>query len=221
MGCHAGLNVADSVVTAGTSVSTIDWPQAYAQKGVGAYLGNTGFGYGDSHGRLLRRGEPLFARRIAAGSAVGDALVGAKQEYFGGRGVFGVYDEKAMAEFTLYGLPMWSVSGPPGMAAPTSAAAPADTGTVALSRRVRPAATAAGGRRDDHGPVDRARGRDVRRRSDREHGAHAAGRGRQVLGGPGRRAGLAPAAAPAEDVRPADRDDRARRTAHGADARAT
>ena len=149
MGCHAGLNVADSIVTAGTSVSTIDWPQAYMgwatgatpdqnakTLGVGAYLGNTGFGYGDTY--IVAYSEEvngLFAQRIAAGSAVGDALVGAKQEYFGGRGVFGVYDEKAMGEFTLYGLPMWSVSGPSGGAAPTPAAAPADTGTTAFAAK--------------------------------------------------------------------------------------
>jgi CSLREA domain-containing protein len=135
MGCRAGLSVADSIVTAGASTSTIDWPQAYmgwdtsvnpdqnAQAlGVGAYLGNTGTGYGDTYVvAFSEEVDQLFAQRIAAGSAVGDALVGAKQEYFGGRGVFGVYDEKSMAEFTLYGLPMWSVTGPAG----TQPAAPA------------------------------------------------------------------------------------------------
>ncbi len=66
--------------------------------GVGAYLGNTGFGYGDTYTvAYSEEVNQLFAQRIAAGSAVGDALVGAKQAYFGGRGVFGVYDEKAMA----------------------------------------------------------------------------------------------------------------------------
>ena len=85
----------------------------------GAYLGNTGYGYGDSlvvaYSEELNR---LFAQRIAAGSTVGNAIVAAKQDYFGGLGVFGVYDEKSMAEFTLYGLPMWSVSGAAGAAAP-------------------------------------------------------------------------------------------------------
>ena len=154
MGCHAGLSVADSVVTAGSPSARSTgrrrtWvghgriPIRTRTLGVGAYLGNTGFGYGDTTTvAYSEEVNQLFAKRIAAGSAVGDALVGAKQEYFGGRGVFGVYDEKAMAEFTLYGLPMWSVTGPPGMAAPTSAAAPADTGTLALSAKVATAATA-------------------------------------------------------------------------------
>jgi hypothetical protein len=133
MGCHAGLSVADSIVTA----DTLDWPEEYADKGVGAYLGNTGYGYGDS--LVVAYSEEinkLFAQDIAAGSTVGDVLVAAKQSYFGGLGVFGVYDEKAMAEFTLYGLPMWSVTGPPlapmrtldaaRKASGASAAAPAD-----------------------------------------------------------------------------------------------
>ncbi len=119
MGCHSGLSVGDAVVTA----STYDWPQAYSRNGVGAYLGNSGFGYGDSlivaYSEQL---DSLFAEKIAAGSTVGNALAAAKQEYFGSLGVFGVYDEKAMAEFTLYGLPMWSVTTPDGGAAPASVA---------------------------------------------------------------------------------------------------
>jgi CSLREA domain-containing protein len=120
MGCHAGLSVADATVTAGAT--TLDWPQAYAQKSAGAYLGNTGYGYGDTlvvaYSEELNR---LFAQRIAAGSTVGDALAGAKQAYYGELGVFGVYDEKSMAEFTLYGLPMWSVTGATGGAATATA----------------------------------------------------------------------------------------------------
>jgi len=128
MGCHAGLSVADSIVTA----TTLDWPQAFAQKGVGAFLGNTGYGYGDSlvvaYSEELNR---LFSQRIAAGAAVGDALAAAKQAYYGELGVFGVYDEKAMAEFTLYGLPMWSITAPPagtGQAQAQAFAAAAPTG---------------------------------------------------------------------------------------------
>ena len=119
MGCHAGLSVADSIVTSGAS--TLDWPQAFMQKGLGAFLGNTGFGFGDSivvaYSEELNR---LFAQRIAAGSSVGSALAAAKQAYYGQLGVFGVYDEKAMAEFTLYGLPMWRVSGPGNVLPPRS-----------------------------------------------------------------------------------------------------
>ena len=118
MGCHSGLSVSDAVVTG----DSYDWPQAYSHNGVGAYLGNTGFGYGDSlvvaYSELL---DSIFAGKIAAGSTVGNALAAAKQEYFGGLGVFGVYDEKAMSEFTLYGMPMWSVTLPGGAPAPLEA----------------------------------------------------------------------------------------------------
>ena len=107
MGCHAGLSVAD--VTVGAQ---LDWPQAYAERGA-TYLGNTTYGYGDTvtvaYSEEL---NGLFAQAVTAGSTVGNALVTAKQRYFGTRGVFGVYDEKAMAGLTLYGLPMWSVTGP-------------------------------------------------------------------------------------------------------------
>ncbi len=133
MGCHSGLSVSDATVTA----NTYDWAQAYARNGVGTYLGNTGYGYGDS--LVVAYSEQLdaiFAQKIGAGSTVGNALAAAKQEYFGGLGVFGVYDEKAMAEFTLYGLPMWSVTQPGGTLAPLSVeTAPAATsgGTQLLS----------------------------------------------------------------------------------------
>jgi len=142
MGCHAGLSVADSEVLA-AGASTLDWPQAYAQKGVGAYLGNTGYGYGDTlvvaYSEELNR---LFAQRIASGSTVGDALAAAKQAYFAETGVFGVYDEKAMAEFTDYGLPMWSVSAPAGAGgAATQQLAGADA--LAAPQTQAPAAPAA------------------------------------------------------------------------------
>ncbi|MFL6036908.1 MAG: NosD domain-containing protein [Gaiellaceae bacterium] len=130
MGCHAGLSVADAVATTG-GASTLDWAQAFAQKGTGVFLGNTGYGYGDTlvtaYSEELNR---LFAQNILAGAKVGSALVAAKQAYFAGLGVFGVYDEKAMAEFTLYGLPMWGVAN---ASAGTGAAAAltADSATLA------------------------------------------------------------------------------------------
>ena len=109
MGCHAGLSVADAIV----GQQALDWPQAYSAEGA-TYLGNTTFGYGDSlvvaYSEELNR---LLAEQIRAGGPIGDALRLAKQAYFSTRGVFGVYDEKAMAAFTLYGLPMWSIGAVP------------------------------------------------------------------------------------------------------------
>lgn len=144
MGCHSGLSVADAVVTG----NTYDWAQAYAHNGVGAYLGNTGYGYGDS--LVVAYSEQLdaiFARNVVAGATVGKALAATKQEYFGTLGVFGVYDEKAMAELTLYGLPMWSTTSPGGGIAPASttsvatAAAPLVAATAPPTTLVTDAAT--------------------------------------------------------------------------------
>ena len=47
----------------------------------------------------------------------GEAMFYAKQEHFGNLGLVSVYDEKASAEMTLYGLPMWKVPGGRGTAA--------------------------------------------------------------------------------------------------------
>ena len=110
MGCHSALSVTDALVA---QAQTLDWPQAYSREGA-AYLGNTTFGYGDTtvvaYTEELNR---LFAEQVRAGGPIGDALRLAKNEYFSTRGVFGVYDEKAMAAFTLYGMPMWSIGAVP------------------------------------------------------------------------------------------------------------
>ena len=108
MGCHAGLSVGDALV----AQQALDWPQGYSREGA-TYLGNTTFGYGDTnvvaYSEELNR---LLAEQVRAGGPIGDALRLAKNEYFSTRGVFGVYDEKAMAAFTLYGMPMWSIGAP-------------------------------------------------------------------------------------------------------------
>ena len=108
MGCHAGLSVGDALV----AQQVLDWPQGYSREGA-TYLGNTTFGYGDTnvvaYSEELNR---LLAEQVRAGGPIGDALRLAKNEYFSTRGVFGVYDEKAMAAFTLYGMPMWSIGAP-------------------------------------------------------------------------------------------------------------
>ena len=123
MGCHSGLNVADVLVAApdpGQSKRLLDWPQVYAQQGA-LYTANTGFGYGDTATvALSERLMALFAERLDGSMTVGQALTFAKQEYFAGLGVYGVYDEKALVEATFYGLPMYHV----GAAAPPPAPAP-------------------------------------------------------------------------------------------------
>ncbi len=111
MGCHAALSVPDSII----ENAVTDWAQAAAQKG-STWLGNTGYGYGDTEVvALSERLSSLYAERVGS-MPIGKALVGAKQEYVSSLYTITPYDIKILEEFTLYGLPMSSVV--------TSAAAP-------------------------------------------------------------------------------------------------
>ena len=116
MGCHSGLSVSD-VTIAGTNT---DWAETLGQQGA-LYVGNTGFGYGDTetvaYTELLMA---LFAQQVTAPldldrdaavdvSTVGQALAWAKNEYVSGLQTFSVYDEKAVMESTFYGLPFYRV----------------------------------------------------------------------------------------------------------------
>ncbi|HKG10196.1 MAG TPA: Ig-like domain-containing protein [Gaiellaceae bacterium] len=108
MGCHSALSASDASV-AGTIAT--DWPQTFAGKGAAAYAGNLGYGYGDTV--TVAYAEALnirLARGLRDGLPIGEALVQAKQGYLAGLGIVGVYDEKAMSELALYGLPMWSLT---------------------------------------------------------------------------------------------------------------
>jgi Tol biopolymer transport system component len=109
MGCHSALSASDASV-AGAIAG--DWPQTFAGKGAAAYAGNLGYGYGDTV--TVAYSEALnvrLARGLRDGLPIGEALVQAKQGYLAGLGIVGVYDEKAMSELALYGLPMWSLDG--------------------------------------------------------------------------------------------------------------
>ena len=129
MGCHAGLSVFDAFV----AQNNLDWAQLFAQKGAADYVANSGYGYGDStsiaYSEELNR---LFAGKAVTGAAsaaganmtLGEALTTAKQTYKGDLGIVGVYDEKAMAELTLYGLPMYRIGGSGAVAPQPPPAAP-------------------------------------------------------------------------------------------------
>jgi len=113
MGCHSGFSVPDENATAG---SQLDFAQALARRG-GWWVGNTGFGYGmDDAVSFTERVMYLFVQELAhqANMPVGQALQQAKQRYLGGipSGGCSTYDEKALIEATLYGLPMYRVSVP-------------------------------------------------------------------------------------------------------------
>ncbi len=127
MGCHAGLNVVASQNFAPAKPK--DWAQTLAEEGARAYVGNTGFGYGDT--ALVAYSEDLnarFAANLAAGATIGEALRQAKQDFKSELAIVSVYDEKAMGELTLYGMPMARLAGVSVQVAST-----ASTGPVPLS----------------------------------------------------------------------------------------
>ncbi len=79
MGCHSALPVSDFVF--GSSLNA-DWAQGYAQSGAVVYMGNTGYGLGDTAAVLYsEKLNVLFADRLDGSMTVGQALAFAKQEY--------------------------------------------------------------------------------------------------------------------------------------------
>ena len=112
VGCHSGLNVPDAA--AGGGQAAADWAQVFTARGA-TFIGNSGFGYGDSD--LIAYSEALalnFADIVnthGAAVPIGDAVRLAKQRYFNSLGpaAFSNYDEKVLAIWTLYGLPMRGV----------------------------------------------------------------------------------------------------------------
>ncbi|MDP1848696.1 MAG: hypothetical protein Q8K79_12955 [Solirubrobacteraceae bacterium] len=118
IGCHAGLSSIDAYGLAGDP-GLGDWAAQLTKAG-SAFVGNTGFGYGDT-------GSVAYSERLLAGfasqlatrdSTAGQALMYAKQQYFATLGAPGVYDGKALQELTFYGLPMYRVGSTGGLGAP-------------------------------------------------------------------------------------------------------
>lgn len=123
MGCHAGLNVPDTEAPATADPQKLlDWAQYYGQQRAAVYIGNTGYGYGDTETvGLGERLMSLFAGELGDNRlSVGDKLVMAKHAYYEQMGVYGAYDEKTLNEATFYGLPMYRLTGgsPPPATAP-------------------------------------------------------------------------------------------------------
>ena len=118
MGCHSGLSVSD--ITIGRTNQ--DWAQTLGRQG-SLYIGNTGFGYGDTEtvaytehlmalfADLVTSPLDLDPGAAAQSSTVGQALAWAKNQYVSEVQSFSVYDEKALMESTFYGLPFYRVGG--------------------------------------------------------------------------------------------------------------
>jgi hypothetical protein len=128
MGCHGGLNVADTL--GGTGGKYLDWAQLYGSNQAAMYIANTGFGYGDSASvALSERLLSLFAKNLHSdANSVGEEWAATLQQYFATAGAYDVYDEKVMEETTFYGLPFWHFS----------TAAPASTSFTPLATSADP-----------------------------------------------------------------------------------
>jgi hypothetical protein len=126
IGCHSGLNVIDGDIAPGAAASkySADFPSAFVKQN-GNWIGNTGFGYGDSDligysERLALLFTKAIGRRVLNGNGayigptIGESLTRAKREYIknSGPGSFSVYDEKVIEELTLFGLPFIRVKVP-------------------------------------------------------------------------------------------------------------
>ena len=131
IGCHFGYNIVDNY-----GIPTITRPRSFAEVllGRGATLvANTGYGYADDV--LLKSSEDLLVKfthelrfsqdatgtPYAGGTPVGQALLYAKLQYLAQPNPRGI-DEKVVAEATLYGLPMSTITLPTRIARPSAAA---------------------------------------------------------------------------------------------------
>jgi CSLREA domain-containing protein len=111
MGCHAGESVADTLFA--NTDQTHDWAQGYSQSGAAVFVGNTGFGYGDTASvALSERLMSLFSGHLGFNGSIGEKLMQSKNDYFASMGAFGPFDVKAIEEATFYGLPFWQVNSP-------------------------------------------------------------------------------------------------------------
>jgi hypothetical protein len=123
IGCHSGLSASDAAFAPDAGRLQADFASAVLKQG-GNWISNTGYGYGDE--KAIGYGERLallfttaIGRRIEVnnlyrGAMIGESLARAKRQYIHGigPGSLSVYDEKTIAEFTLYGLPFIRVKVP-------------------------------------------------------------------------------------------------------------
>ena len=117
VGCNAGINVPalSGVGLPAGHERVLDWAQAVAQLPGSGFLGNTGFGYGDTeYSAYSERLMSLFATFLDGSMTVGQASVAARKAYIAERGLLGVYDDKVLTEATLYGLPFVRVGATGG-----------------------------------------------------------------------------------------------------------
>ena len=165
MGCHSGLSVPDGYLTGSMTDSNtapnpnaqsgettaqtqaraarLDWAEAFSNDGA-VYVGNTGYGYGDSATvAFSERLMSQFAADLDGTTSAGQSLVKAKNDYYrGAQLAFSDYDAKVLQESTFYGLPFWGIGAPAVPPAPptpvTAAADPATGGISSAPQTVAP-----------------------------------------------------------------------------------
>ncbi|NJM41943.1 MAG: hypothetical protein HC853_14895 [Anaerolineae bacterium] len=135
----------------------MDWAQALSRRGA-TFIGNTGYGYGDASliaysERLSLQFATIINQRGSSAISVGEALKRAKHEYFNtlGEGSLSNYDEKVLAQWTLFGLPMRSARVPASQSTDTTgpsmpqhiqtAPVQLDANLVAITRTIVPTLT--------------------------------------------------------------------------------
>lgn len=100
VGCHSGLNKPNNID---------DLPESMAILKAN-YIANTGFGWGGGGVILSEELMLNLTKELQKpGMTLGKALRNAKQQYFADNPNFSSYDEKIVAESTLYGLPMYQI----------------------------------------------------------------------------------------------------------------
>ncbi len=127
MGCHSGYSLSDIQVGVGPGTTSPDdtapdWAQVVTGDRANVFAGNTGFGYGDTDRvALTEQLTAIFADEVGQDGSVGQAWVDAKQRMLSEILVLDAYQEKALQQFVLYGLPMFRV-GPAAQPAGGAAA---------------------------------------------------------------------------------------------------
>lgn len=117
-GCHSGYVAPDAWASGN---HPLDLPQMFLRKGVAAYVGNTGFGWGFKNGSgYSERLVEMMTDRLVSGQspALGDALAEGKRDYYVQTRKYDVFDEKVLFQSTLFGLPMYQVAGSSTLAKP-------------------------------------------------------------------------------------------------------
>jgi hypothetical protein len=121
VGCHSALNVPDTIanVSADDQKRLKDWAQAYMAAKAAVYIGNTGFGYGDTDVvDLSERLMDHFAAKLDTGGTIGEQWVQALHQYYSEPSNYDVLDEKVMVEANMYGLPFYDFGSTPAPAMP-------------------------------------------------------------------------------------------------------